>query len=205
MRAAAEQHGAIRGPNRYRVPPAFAELRRDRQGRGYSLAFCLNVRVVFDAASAFDSVVLYANSLPSIGVLGFLYANQIEKPEGRRNEKSKPPVSSLRSRRQSRVDQRKWNATRTSFGSEIGPNLRLYQNDPRWPNYRKRPSHNGPVIDRCVHHFDPLRRVLVRESESGRGGRSQNAAQIGIEGAQCVGYFQRNVHFSDTDCVQPRR
>src|SRR6266481_3293023 len=181
MRAAAEQHGAIRGPNRYRVPPGFAELRRDRQGRGYSLAFCLNVRIIFDAASALDSAVLYANSLPSISVLRFLYANQIEKPEGRRNEKSKPPVSSLRPRRQSRVDQRKWNATRARFGGEIGPNLRLNQNDRAWTNDGKRSLDDRPVIERRVHDFHPGWSVLIREGEPGCGGRSQNAVQIRLE------------------------
>src|SRR5439155_7559827 len=50
MRATAEQYGAIRSPNRRRVP----------QRRGYGLAFCLNVGIVFDAAGALDAAALYA-------------------------------------------------------------------------------------------------------------------------------------------------
>src|SRR5947207_2980291 len=195
MRATAEQYGAIRGPNRRRVP----------QRRGYGLAFCLNVGIVFDAACARDSVALYANLLPSRAILGFLYANQVEKPEGRREEKSKPLVSSLRPRRQSRVDQRKRNAARVCLGSEIGPNLCLNKNDPGWTNGRKRASHYWPVIKRCVHDFHPGWGVLVGEGESGCGGRCQNAVQVGLERPQCVSEFQRNINFSYTDCLQPCR
>src|SRR5881392_1667669 len=175
MRAAAEQYGAIRDPNRRRVP----------QRCGYGLA--LNVRIIFDAACALGSAALYANSLPSSSILRFLYANQVEKPEGRREKKSEPLVSSLRPRRQSRVDQRKRNAARVCFGSEIGPNLRLNQDDPGWTNSRKRASHYWPVIERRVHDFHPGWGVLVGEGESGCRGRCQNAVQVGLERPQCVG------------------
>src|SRR6516225_4684201 len=115
MRATAEQYLSFRGFGGQRVP----------QGRGYRCAFCLNVGIVLDAARHTDAISLNTERCPSLDVLRFWYANQVEKPEGRREKKSEPLVSSFRARRQSRVDQRKRNAARVCFGSEIGPNLRL--------------------------------------------------------------------------------
>src|SRR5437899_807019 len=123
------------------------------------------IRVVGSVAGA-----RFANSLPSISVLSFLHANQIEKPKSWRDKKSELPIFSLRTRGQSRINQRKRNPARVRFGGEIGPNLRLNQNDPRWANDRKRLSHYWPVIKRRVHDLDPRRSVLVREGESGCGG-----------------------------------
>src|SRR6266446_2762299 len=144
-------------------------------------------RIVLDAACQTNSILRNTELRPALGILFFWYANQIEKSECRRDKESKLPISSLRARGQARVDQRKWNPTRVRFGGEIGPNLSLNQNDAHRPNYRKRASHDRPVIKRRVHDFDPLRSVFARQAESGRGRRGQSAVQIRFVRAQCVG------------------
>src|SRR5438552_9362784 len=134
------------------------------------LRLFLNVRVVLDAASHTDSVARNTERGPPVGVLSFWYANQIQKPEGRRDKKSKPPVSSFGARGEPRVHERKRNAARVRFSGEIWPNLRFNQNDPRGTNDRKSATHDRPVIKRRVHDFDPRRRIFIRQGESRCGG-----------------------------------
>src|SRR6476469_3663834 len=165
----------------------------------------MNIRIVLDAAGPLDSVRVYTKSCPSIGILEFLHADQIEKPERRRDKESELPISLLGPWGQSRVNQRKWNAACVRFGGEIGPNLRFNENDPRWTDDGKSAAHDRPVIQRCVHNFDPSRRIVFRERESGCGGRGQDALQVGLELAQRVGQSQCNIYFAYTDCVHPRR
>src|SRR5439155_23911401 len=86
----------------------------------------LNVRIsinisgiVFDAASMPNPAAFDTESVPSIGILQFLHANQIEKPECWCDEKSKSAKSSLRPLQYQRIDQHKRNAARMRFGAEL--------------------------------------------------------------------------------------
>src|SRR5512132_1721374 len=168
VRAATEEHEGVR-----------AERLRD--GSGYTVALCLNVRIEFDAAGYMDSVSRNTERCPSLDVSPFCYTHQIEDPERWRDKKSKPSITSLRAQRQSRIDQCEGDPARVRCGSEVGPTLRFNKNNPRGTNHRKRTAHDWPVIQRRVHDFDPGRRSFARQREAGRCGCGQHAVQIRFE------------------------
>src|SRR5262249_57273773 len=109
MRTTAKQHRILRTRRGPRVP----------QGRDYSVTGRLSIiekgGIIFDAACHTNSIAQNTERCPAVGIFLFWYANQVQKPEGRRDEKSKLPISSLRVRGQPRVDQCKRNATRVRF------------------------------------------------------------------------------------------
>ena len=147
------------------------------------LALCLNVRVEFDAAGHMDSVSRNTERRPSLDIPPFWYTDQIEEAERRRDKKPKTSIASLRARRQSCVDQREGDPARVRCRGEVGPNFCFNKNDPGGTNNRKRAAHDGPVIQRRVHDFDPGRRSFARQCEAGRCGCGQHAMQIRFERA----------------------
>src|SRR4030095_5561842 len=83
MSAAAEEHGA---PWTYgRQTAGFVNIRAIIKAGG----------IVLNATSVFNRGARYAERCPSIDVIPFLHADQIQKPKRRRDKKSKPSKSPL--------------------------------------------------------------------------------------------------------------
>ena len=91
-------------------------------------------RIVLNTADLFDLRRIGAERHPAVNIFGLLHANQIDQPENRPDEKSKSSKSLFGTRRETRVNERDRNFPRMGEGNEIGPNLRLDQNNPRWIN-----------------------------------------------------------------------
>src|SRR6266513_1345159 len=89
MRATAEEHGA------FRIDPSEAGLMLGLLNFRHLIT---TVGIVFDAANNMDSLSRNTERCPPISIFPLLYANQIEKPEGRRDKKSKLPISSFGSK-----------------------------------------------------------------------------------------------------------
>src|SRR5574338_1542347 len=97
MRAATKKHETFRIFD-WRIPQGC--------GRVCRYAFCLNIRIKFNTAGHVDSVPRNTQRCPTFDVALFRYTYAIEKPERWRDKKTKPQVTTPRTRRKSGVDER---------------------------------------------------------------------------------------------------